>query len=275
MEEDDLVFVGDVSSKVIVINQPMSMYEMKTEIINRFINSDSLAPNLQFSHLHPFKKTMEPFLIENDSDLRSFFQMSEVKEVNWTLPLYATVVKEIIEDRVTHSMNDENQLVLHADSYFKDTYVMEDSFCVQNDDVDCINNANDTDDNGDDTEIESGISSTTMSTNYSESISSRKGVIIIAVGQLFKTKEHLKDAIALLAAQETFAYRVKKTTPSYYRTVCVDKSCDWKIHGAILTGSTIFQILKYNQEHSCSLEVRIGKRRAPNYKLVAEKIKPR
>ena len=70
--EGDLSFVGDVTSKVIVIKETLSLEELKNDVIDRF-DIDQLVFELKLSHLHPFKRTKEPFVMENDADLRIFF----------------------------------------------------------------------------------------------------------------------------------------------------------------------------------------------------------
>ena len=53
---------------------------------------------------------------------------------------------------------------------------------------------------------------------------------LMNVGKIFSSKEELKTAVTMMSLADTFGYKVKESTPKYFRARCVDDSCKWAIH---------------------------------------------
>ena len=98
----------------------------------------------------------------------------------------------------------------------------------------------------------------------------------IYVGKMFDSKEELRDAIMMLAANETFGFRLVKSCPRYVRAVCIDKRhCKWHVHSSKVRDTSIFKVISYNEKHTCSLEKRVLGCRGSSSKIIAKKIASR
>ncbi|XP_024965994.1 uncharacterized protein LOC112506207 [Cynara cardunculus var. scolymus] len=90
-------------------------------------------------------------------------------------------------------------------------------------------------------------------------IKSRKGNISyqltshVKVLQIFDSKEALKLAVGLKCVHENFQMKVKKSSKHRYEVVChSDLDCDWRLMAVSIDGTSIFQVHKLHNKHTCS-----------------------
>ena len=104
MWTSDCEYVGDISSKAVLLNADISLEELKSTINQR---CDILSPakNMMLSHLHPFQKLKNPFKVENEEDLSSFLHINAAPGVDWKMPLYVSFNENKVMPLYVSSLN--------------------------------------------------------------------------------------------------------------------------------------------------------------------------
>ena len=82
-------YQGEMKSKAFIIDDTLDLHDLKLQVISRFkINVE--ACDLILGHCHPSQKMTNPYTVEDNEDLQSFFAINESIEVPWSLPLYVS-----------------------------------------------------------------------------------------------------------------------------------------------------------------------------------------
>ncbi|XP_024961927.1 uncharacterized protein LOC112502287 [Cynara cardunculus var. scolymus] len=75
----------------------------------------------------------------------------------------------------------------------------------------------------------------------------------VKVLQTFDSKEALKLAVGLKCVHKNFQMKVKKSSKHRYEVVChSDSDCSWRLMAVSIDGTSIFQVRKLHDEHTCS-----------------------
>lgn len=249
-------YVGEIVSKAFVIQNSIELDSFKQMISDRF-DICLETYELKLSHLHPLQKLKAPFTINKNEDLKAFMAINEAPQVSWSLPLHVLAKKKVNGSQIT-TIVQQTSVVTVSDEYVQDTSV-DDTLALTTTVVasEDTHNYNDEDQNED------------LSENEKDEID------FIYVGQIFNSKIHLKIAVANMAVKENFQFRVKKSTHTKYKVICIDASCKWTVVATCVKNSSYFEIRRMNEEHTCSFSVRCREHRKPSYQAVAEKIKIR
>ncbi|XP_024963496.1 uncharacterized protein LOC112503734 [Cynara cardunculus var. scolymus] len=75
----------------------------------------------------------------------------------------------------------------------------------------------------------------------------------VKVLQTFDSNETFKLVVGLKCVHENFQMKVKKSSKHWYEVVChSDSDCDWRLMAVSIDGTSIFQVRKLHDEHTCS-----------------------
>ncbi|CAH9105745.1 unnamed protein product [Cuscuta europaea] len=98
----------------------------------------------------------------------------------------------------------------------------------------------------------------------------------IARHAVYKTKKALDFHLKVYAILNHFQYKTKKSTKKVLHVICVDvENCKWAVRGVRLSGSHMFQIRRFDSDHTCSTDFRQGRHRQATSDVIAELIKHR
>ena len=97
--------------------------------------------------------------------------------------------------------------------------------------------------------------------------------IEIKVGQVFKDKKTLATALANYALKNHFQFITHKSCPKEYFLVCYDQNCHWRLRASRKVPTSMFIIRKFNNIHTCSIDVRLDGHRQATTTMVGEYIK--
>ncbi|KAL8138136.1 hypothetical protein V2J09_004137 [Rumex salicifolius] len=357
IKDDCCGYVGDFISKAFVIDNNMHLDALRKLIMKRF-NINSTMDDISLTHLHPFQKLKNPYMIDTEEDYKSFLDINEASQVSWTLPLYVSSSKKMSQiERSTNAAQHSNARLQSNDSFLGADVEQNgvDADCVDKNQpelaqssegdegnnlspqeapqadwgslhADChdrsqleiVQSSEGDEDNHLAPPADSGsLHDDCDDRNQPDIVQSSEGdegnhVAPLAdsdfpnadcadknqpemvpiyeedernqlalsedrdflrVGQFFKSKHELVNAVKSMAICENFVYRVKKSSLELYKLKCVDAECKWKMRATKLKGTNYFEIRIFNDRHTCSPDVRRPKQ--ISYHIVGEKIKAR
>lgn len=90
--------------------------------------------------------------------------------------------------------------------------------------------------------------------NLTESSGVSQGTV--KLGQMFENKLDLKTKLHLYAMKNNFEFKVKKSGTKEWYISCIDDKCSWRLRARKLEKSEMFEIRRFVDAHSCSLEIR-------------------
>ncbi|CAH9125525.1 unnamed protein product [Cuscuta epithymum] len=98
----------------------------------------------------------------------------------------------------------------------------------------------------------------------------------IAIDAVYQTKQALSFHLKVYAISNHFQYMTKTSTKKVLHVICVDvENCKWAVRGVRLSGSNMFQIKRFDSDHTCSIDFRQGRHRQATADVIAELIKHR
>ncbi|CAH9111376.1 unnamed protein product [Cuscuta europaea] len=72
---------------------------------------------------------------------------------------------------------------------------------------------------------------------------------------VYKTKKALDYNLKVYAISNHFQYKTKTSTKKVLHVICVDvENCIWTVRGVKLSGSRMFQIRRFDSDHTCSID---------------------
>ncbi|XP_038889297.1 uncharacterized protein LOC120079207 [Benincasa hispida] len=77
----------------------------------------------------------------------------------------------------------------------------------------------------------------------------------VQIGDIFLSKKDLKMRLSMLAIRGNFQFRLKKSTTTLYKVICLVEECKWRIRAVKLKICEIFKIFKYDNVHTCRNEI--------------------
>ncbi|KAL8137960.1 hypothetical protein V2J09_003961 [Rumex salicifolius] len=249
MKDDYCAYVGDLISKAFVIEDNMQLDVVRNMIMERF--NIIPTPDISLTHLHPFQKLKNPYMVDTEEDFQSFLDINEASQVSWTLPLYVSLSRKMSENKPLTDAAQNSIVRLQSDESFQGAVVEVNSVNVDRNQIEVVQSSE---------EDEGNHQALTIGTDF------------LHVGQIFKSKHELITAVKIVAIRESFGYRVYKSTPELYRLKCVDAKCTWKMRATKLKSTDYFEIRRFNDQHTCPYDVRCAKPCQPTYQFVAEKI---
>ena len=274
--DTSLEFVGNTTSKVFLLYDSTTLQDLKRKVCTRF-NVDSVL-ELQFSHLHPCKKLKAPLIVDCDTDLKEFLDISALDGVDYAVELCVSIqaqplaivdtadresVKSVglIEyDRgQNHMIVDTQMQTVRSDDMYDDNDIDCDADTWRRLHSSMRSRDKTIEDCKDDSSSMSSFNNTSSSTMY--------------IGRTFESKKEMKDALRILSVTEIFGYRVTRSQPKYFRAHCVDTSCRWKLHVNTIS-QNCYEVSAYNGLHTCTWDVRTSNCRQAPSSVVASIIQP-
>ncbi|XP_062085526.1 uncharacterized protein LOC133791623 [Humulus lupulus] len=79
---------------------------------------------------------------------------------------------------------------------------------------------------------------------------------VIEVGKVFENKLELKTKAHLYAMKQNFEFVVKKSGTEVWYITCKDLDCGWRLRGRRITKFDMFEITRFTNKHTCSLDLR-------------------
>ncbi|KAJ4706591.1 MuDR family transposase [Melia azedarach] len=95
----------------------------------------------------------------------------------------------------------------------------------------------------------------------------------VCVGQIFNTKQELRDKLGLVALKNHFQFKVYKSTTDQFEAKCLVQGCQWRIRATKSNRDTYFRVTKMNTVHSCQNEELQDSHRQASTRLIGELIK--
>ena len=105
------------------------------------------------------------------------------------------------------------------------------------------------------------------------SIISNTNVKEVEVHQIYNKKQTLKTVMNLYAISNNFQFRVIKSCGRKFFIKCIDENCTWRLRASRYKNTTMFRIREFKNEHSCSLEARLGNQHHATTSMIADCIK--
>ena len=95
----------------------------------------------------------------------------------------------------------------------------------------------------------------------------------ITVGQLYPSKKDLKLHLGMLVMRKNYEFKVKRSAKDRFEVVCVGKNCKWGLRATKLKDLTYFEVRKFQNEHSCSLDELHRDHRQASSALIGQYVK--
>ena len=83
----------------------------------------------------------------------------------------------------------------------------------------------------------------------------------------------MKTAMNLYAILNNFQFRVIKSCGRKFFIKCIDEHCTWRLRASRYKNTTIFRIVEFKTEHSCSLEARLENHHHATTTMIVDCIK--
>ncbi|RAL50867.1 hypothetical protein DM860_005223 [Cuscuta australis] len=86
---------------------------------------------------------------------------------------------------------------------------------------------------------------------------------------IYKSKMDLQHHLQMFSIVNNFQFRTVTSTKTSYHVVCVDSNCKWALRAVRVCGASLFQIRRFDSEHSCPVDFREGNHRQETSTLLA------
>ncbi|VFQ77901.1 unnamed protein product [Cuscuta campestris] len=86
---------------------------------------------------------------------------------------------------------------------------------------------------------------------------------------IYKSKMDLQHHLQMFSIVNNFQFRTVTSTKTSYHVVCVDANCKWALRAVRVCGASLFQIRRFDSEHSCPVDFREGNHRQATSTLLA------
>ncbi|KAH9778230.1 SWIM-type domain-containing protein [Citrus sinensis] len=90
------------------------------------------------------------------------------------------------------------------------------------------------------------------------------------VKEVFESKEALQEKLKALAVKKRFQFKTPKSDKDLLVVVCMDDNCKWRLRASRLKSCNMFEIRKYYNVHTCSLDSQEKDNRQASSKLVGK-----
>ncbi|XP_075111999.1 uncharacterized protein LOC142182038 [Nicotiana tabacum] len=101
---------------------------------------------------------------------------------------------------------------------------------------------------------------------------------VIEVGQVYKHKQIIVNAMKHYSVMNNFQVRVKKSSArrkEHYCLACVGDNCTWHFNSTRINESALFKVRKFNSLHTCSLMNNTYIQRKPIVMVVGSMVIPK
>ncbi|XP_062020985.1 uncharacterized protein LOC133737456 [Rosa rugosa] len=95
----------------------------------------------------------------------------------------------------------------------------------------------------------------------------------ILVSQLYPSKKALKQHLGMLAIRKNYEFKVNKSASDRFEVRCVDPNCKWRLRAIKLQDLAYFEVRKFHNEHSCSLDIIHRDHRQASSSLIGQYVK--
>ncbi|XP_024179315.1 uncharacterized protein LOC112185307 [Rosa chinensis] len=95
----------------------------------------------------------------------------------------------------------------------------------------------------------------------------------ILVGQLYPSKKALKLHLGMLVIRKNYEFKVNRSTSDRFEVRCVDPNCKWRLRAIKLQDLAYFEVRKFHNEHSCSLDIIHRDHRQASSSLIGQFVK--
>ncbi|CAH9124156.1 unnamed protein product [Cuscuta epithymum] len=96
----------------------------------------------------------------------------------------------------------------------------------------------------------------------------------IALNNIYGSKKELDFHLKMYAITNFFQYRTKTSCPMVLHVVCVDyPNCKWDVRAVCIDKVSLFQVKRFDSEHTCPIDVRQRNNRQATSRLISELIK--
>ncbi|KAK2644611.1 hypothetical protein Ddye_019806 [Dipteronia dyeriana] len=103
-------------------------------------------------------------------------------------------------------------------------------------------------------------------------VAHRPVIMRLEVDELFPSKKQLKSQLGNYALANRFQIRVFKSHTTRYQVRCTVEDCNWRLRAAKVQNSDYFQISKFDNQHTCSIEARFLHQRQASARVIGEQI---
>ena len=92
-------------------------------------------------------------------------------------------------------------------------------------------------------------------------------------GKIYNNREDFKKSLKFFAISNHFQFRILKSNKQLYVAKCLDENCRWRIRATRNGKSDKFVVKKFNNSHTCGMEIRLADQRHATTSLVADCVK--
>ena len=93
------------------------------------------------------------------------------------------------------------------------------------------------------------------------------------IDQVFLSRVDLEDRLALISITNNREHKIKKADKSRLIAVCIDSACKWRLRASKVPEGNLWLIRRYNNAHTCSLDVRNHDHRNATSRLLGKIVK--
>ena len=252
VEDGEWNFVGNISSKPLIVDEGISFDDLKTLIVSRFKICMSTF-EVELSYKNPFNCSLKPFDVNTLEDFEAFVEINKMEKFSWSIPLCIKTVEvgyclgnEIVEEPIKEVLALVSQ-TMDVEPQTED-WVTED--LVTEDQV------------TEDWVTEDRVTEDWVTEDWE-----------IMKGKTYKNKTEVKNSLCLNAIVECSQYRIVKSRKRSVTARCIDKECKWRVCFTMQGKSSTFVTTVFEKTHTCSMHLRRKNKRNPSFYVIAKKVK--
>ncbi|CAH9096997.1 unnamed protein product, partial [Cuscuta epithymum] len=95
----------------------------------------------------------------------------------------------------------------------------------------------------------------------------------LAVDAIYESKKDFDFNLKMFAITNFFQYRTLSSSPKVLHVICVYPECKWAARAVRVDESGLFQVRRFDNKHTCPIDVRQANSRQASASLIAELIK--
>ncbi|CAH9068937.1 unnamed protein product [Cuscuta epithymum] len=96
----------------------------------------------------------------------------------------------------------------------------------------------------------------------------------LRIGANYPSKEYFKETLQMYAIEKKFQFVTKTSHPNVLHVVCIDHpACKWAVRGVKLKETDCFEVRRFDDIHTCSIDHRLSGTRQASAALIGKLVK--
>ncbi|XP_070014721.1 uncharacterized protein [Nicotiana sylvestris] len=94
----------------------------------------------------------------------------------------------------------------------------------------------------------------------------------VIVGSIFENKQNMTKFFCSLEINQKVEFTVVRSCSKRYELKCIVEKCDWNVCATKIKNSTLFRVIKYHNNHECSVDARKSDQKHATSNFISEQI---